>query len=322
RSAAEERAVKLDAEVARLVQLTADQKADFEKRAQLLTDQQLAVEGERASYRTDRDAAVSALEKEFENRRTQQDADLTKERQQRARSERQLTELRKRVANQQKKQGELQIGPEPLITARRPDGKILMAVPGDDIVYVDLAQGDRLTLGLRFAVYSASSGIPEDGRAKAQIDVVSIAQDTSSCRIVGVAPGEVILEGDWIANPVYDRHRAPTFVVLGEFDLNRDGTTDIQGRSTIESLIREWGGTLTDDVSASTDFVVVGISPAKPKIHTDPTPEQAARAEAMQRNWDRYSLTVTLANSLSIPVMPQEVFLSFLGQSVAQVARK
>lgn len=242
RSAAEARVADLDSDVARLVQLTADQKADLDQRAKAISDELVSAEEGRAEYRRDRDAAVAALEQEFDERRQQTDSDLTHERQQRASAEKRAQDLRARLKFMEARFKDQMIGPEPLATARQPDGRVLTAIPGDDMVYINLGAEDHLTLGLQFAVYSQATGIPPDGRAKALIEVVSIAPSSSECRIARVARGYPILAGDLIANPAYDRDRAPSFVVVGRFDLDHDGAADADGVHTVESIITTWGG--------------------------------------------------------------------------------
>lgn len=322
RLAAEARVAELDAEIARQVQLVADLKADFEQRALGLTDQFTSAETERTSFRSEKDAAVLRMEKEFESRRVQADLDLTRERQQRSECERQLGEMQKRFVTLQERYGDIRIGPEELSTARKPDGRVLTAVPGDEIVYVNLGEGDRLVPGLKFAVYSSGSAIPADGRAKAQIEIASISPAFSECRIVWVAPGATILPDDLIANPVYDRDRAPSFLVLGEFDLRRDGLPDPDGRRIIEDIIVDWGGTITNEVTATTDFVVLGISPTKPREPANATPEQKNRFERDLRIWERHNELLSAAHNLAVPIMTQDVFLNFIGHRSSRFVQR
>jgi len=321
RRVAEDRAAELEAEVGKLVKLNADQQADFENRAADLTGQLSESEASHTAYRTGRDGETARLEKDLEQQRTQSDADLTQERKLRAAAEKQVTGLRERNAAQQDKFGGVSIGLQPLTTARRPDGKVIIAVPGDDIVYIDLGAEDRLTLGLQFAVYPGAKDIPPDGRAKALIEVVSLSETTAEAKIVKLLGPEIILEGDQIANPIYDVDRPPSFLVLGEFDLNRDGRPDRGGAETIESMISTWGGKLTDDLNALTDFVVLGAAPPPPKPLKDPSPEEAERLEAMKATLDRYTQTVEAAKGLSIPIMTQDVFLNFLGRTPQPAGR-
>jgi len=322
RQTAEERAAQLEGQVTQFVEAGTNQKNNFDKQAKDTAQQLEKIEAERTAYRTDRDKGVEKLVSEFEEGRKRNDADLTKERQQRAAAEKRLVDLQKRIATQQEKLGGLLIGPEKLSTARQPDGKVLTAIPGDNVVYINLGRQHGLTLGLQFAVYSARTGIPEDGRGKAQIEVVSISDSSAECRIVNVAGNEMILEADLIANPVYDPARPLTFVVLGEFDLNHDGLPDRDGAATLESLITNWGGTVSAELTPLTDFVVLGAAPRRPKpVGEGADSAQAAAKDPNQKVWARYNELLESAKTLSVPILTQDVFLNFLGYGDRNVIR-
>jgi len=312
---AEQAKQALQADVERLELQTAKQESDFKTLTEETNARIAEVEADRDRYRAERDGAAENMEREFETRRRQNDDALTQERLRTAKLERDLSELRQRFAAQNEKFAPLLIGPESLATARTADGTILTAVPGDEVVYIDLGRKDRLSLGLQFAVYSRDEGIPADGRSKAQIEVVSISESSAECRIVRVGRDEVIMTGDLVANPVYDAHRPQSFLVVGEFDLNRDGNPDAGGAAVIESLVKDWGGTLTAELSANTDFVVVGAAPKAPRAPSgrEPSKAEAERMTAQQGAVDRYLDLVSTARSLSIPILTQDLFLNFLG---------
>lgn len=313
RRAADERVIALDAEVAKLAKLNADQKNDLDERAGKLSAQLADAESSRSRYRTERDAAVAKIEQEFAKSLAENDTALRQDRQRLSVLERDNNELQKRFAAQQAKFGEVQVGATELATARRPDGRVLTAIPGDEVVYIDLGQKNKLLLGTRFAVYASETGIPPDGRAKAHLEVVSVAPASAECRIIRVEPNEVVLPGDLIANPVYDPQRSLTFMTIGEFDLDHDGKADSDGVATVQSMITSWGGTLTQELTALTDFVVLGIPPRRPRELTDPTAEQTERQRVVQDQWDRFQRALASAQNLAVPILPQEVFLSFLG---------
>lgn len=312
---AEERVGGLQAEVDRLVEANSQQKNELDKRATELGDLLAEEQAGRAQYRAERDEEIAKLKRDYDERRDRHNADLTEARQRGTMLEERVALLQERLAAMQEKFGELMIGPDELSTARHADGRILTAVPGDNVVYVNLGRKDRLTRGLRFAVYSADTGIPPDGRGKAQIEVASISESSAECKILSVAPRQVILEGDLIANPIYDPDRPPRFLVLGDFDLDHDGSVDLGGTATIESMIEEWGGEVVTDLTALTDFVVIGRAPRRPRRAADASSEQAQRFSAMQQLHDRYVSTIAGAKSLAVPIMTQEVFLNFLGYS-------
>ena len=306
--AAEQRASQLEGERARLVEADAERKNDFDQRAEEAAQRLGQCEADRAAYRTERDQAIEGLERDFEESRSRGTDELTKERIAHQAAKKRLAELQKRFAAQQERLGGLLIGPETLATVRQPDGRVLAAIPGDPIVYIDLGKKDTLTLGLEFTVYAAKTGIPPDGRGKARIEVVSISPEAAECRIMYVVPGQVVLEGDLIANPVYDRDAPATFVVVGNFDLDRDGTVDRDGAETLKSLIRDWGGRVSSEVTPLTDFVVLGVPPRRPR-GTGDSGSATNRNDALAQ----YHEIADLAKSMSVPILTQSVFLNFLG---------
>lgn len=309
----EARATVLEGEVAKLSEASAQQQEDFDRGARELSDQLAEVETDRDRYRTERDKQIEDMEHVYDERRLQADADLTKERQRVADLEEHLSRLHARVLAFQEKFGDLMVGPEELATAREPDGYVLTAVPGDNVVYINLGRRNRLVLGMRFAVYAPDGGIPASGRAKAQIEVVSADESSAECEIVRVNGPNLIMEGDLIANPVYDPSRPVRFVIVGDFDLDHDGRPDLGGVGAIQSMVRQWGGTISEELTALTDFVVIGGAPRRPRAKAEASSDEAARIAALQRRYDRYNEVVTLARTLAVPILTQQVFLNFLG---------
>ena len=125
-----------------------------------------------------------------------------------------------------------------------------------------------------------------------------------------------------IANPVYDPTRPLEFVVIGEFDVNRDGIPDRGGKATIESLIKDWGGRVSEEVSAGTDFVVVGKAPRLPRPGIGASPDQQDVQQARQREWDAYQAVRSEAEALSLPILTYDVFMNFLGGDGDRYSRR
>ncbi len=153
---------------------------------------------------------------------------------------------------------------EPLAVARAAVGKILRILPGDSLCYINLGRDDNVTLGMTFSIYSGDQRIPADGRGKASIEVKSVDARTAECRIVSPpSPDDPILEGDSVNNIVLSRNRAKKqrFVVVGEFDTDFDGEPDVRGREQVIAMIERWGGEVSDQVTALTDYVVLGSPP-------------------------------------------------------------
>ncbi len=308
RGTAEKQVSEMESQVATVIEADAARQNEFEQKTKEVSDKLAQCETDRKAFRDQGGQALAKLEQDLEDTRRRSTDELTSERQSRLSAEKRFNELQQRYTAQQAKLGDLLIGPEDLVTARQPDGNILSSIPGDDIVYINLGKKDTMTLGMQFGVYSADKGIPADGRAKAYVEVVSISDNSAECRITRISPGRVILEGDLIANPIYDPGHKPTFVVIGQFDLNRDGLLDHNGDEAIKSLIRSWGGQTSDNLTPLTDFVVLGAAPRKPRAGND-SGLQAIGSEA----WEHFNTTTESAMNLSVPVMTQDTFLNFLG---------
>jgi hypothetical protein len=158
-------------------------------------------------------------------------------------------------------------GAQELAMARKPVGTVLRALPGDSLVHIDLGRSDNVTLGMTFSVYSANERIPADGRGKATIEVVSLGDRTAECKVITPpSPDDPILEGDSVGNIILSRNKAkkPQFCIVGNFDVDYDGQPDPRGRDAIEALVRRYGGEVVDTVTATTDYVVVGVEPQGP----------------------------------------------------------
>ncbi len=310
-----DRVAKLDTEVRTLEESLDSERLGFEEKAKKLESRFAESEASRVAYQKARDEAISAIEDDIEKTREEGTRQITSEREKNQALERDLGALRGRLAAQEQKSGGLTRGPDTLAPARLADGSVLTAVAGDDVVYIDLGEKDRLNLGMQFAVYSGENGIPADGRAKAQIEVASIFEDSAECKIVRRRRGQVVFEGDLIANPVYDRDRPQKFLVVGEFDLDRDGQVDAAGAQVIESLVREWGGVVTQELSAVTDFMVLGASPKRPLSGStrNLSAEQAERRAAREKAWSLYADRLSTARALSVPILSHDLFLNFLG---------
>lgn len=318
---AQDRIAELTADVDRLNRSVSDQQSQLQERVQELRDQLAAAEADHSRYRKERDQEVAELKKNLEQQQKACDADLTDERQHTAALQGKVEEFQQRLGTLLDRFGPFMMAPEEREVARRADGRILRAMPGDPLVYINRGRKDRLVRGMRFAVYSPDEAIPADGQAKAQIEVVSMEDRWSECRVMSVAPRAVITEGDLVANPVYDPDRRISFVVLGGFDLDHDGAVDSDGAAVIESMISDWGGTVSKQVTALTDFVIAGLTPPRPSEKSPASSSlsssgiPAATGSTLQA-YDLYERTIETARTLGIPILPQEVFLNFLGYGV------
>ncbi|HUU85510.1 MAG TPA: hypothetical protein VM243_18580 [Phycisphaerae bacterium] len=318
RLAAQQKAADQTAEVERLTTEKIEREQAFDAKQDELVAQIQALEDDRTRYRGERNAEVDQFEQRLEDLRQQFTRDIQEQRNENSRLTQELAETKSRHADLQAKLGELQIQPEPLLTARAGDGQVLMAKPGEDVVYINLGRQDKVTRGMQFAVYSGGVGIPADGSSKARIEIARIFESASECVVRETSGNEVILEGDIINNPIYDRARSLTFAVTGTFDFDGDGRDDPDGADKIKALIREWGGQVADAVTARVDFVVVGNPPRRPTTMGDASPEAQERDALTRRLFEAHNRTVETAQALSVPILPQGKLLYFLGYAARQ----
>ena len=125
------------------------------------------------------------------------------------------------------------------------------------------------------------------------------------------------MEGDVVANLIWDSDKTNVFVVAGDFDLDNDGVIEFDAVDKITALIEKWGGKVADDVSIDTDFVVLGRvpkvlkEPAREGAETDPTAMQQYNASL--RRLEHYKEVQSRAEALWIPIFNYERFLYFIG---------
>jgi hypothetical protein len=211
------------------------------------------------------------------------------------------------------------IKPKPNIEVQafEPDAQIVRVDLQNGIVYLDAGTQDHIYRGLTFAVYDRNKPIPESGEGKAEIEVFQVNQQASAARIIKSDKKNPIVKEDIVANLIWDSKTSNRFVVIGEFDINNDGRPDRDGRQRIIELIQRWGGTLMDDVTVDTDFLVIGTAPTplprptQDEIDIDPMAQQQYE-ESLQRVRD-YNQMLEKANNLSVPVFNQKRFMYLIG---------
>jgi NAD-dependent DNA ligase len=201
------------------------------------------------------------------------------------------------------------------VIARKADGKILQVKDRENVCYINLGTGDRVTPGLTFTVYP-TSGIPENGEGKAKIAVTAVHDTISECRIVERSGKEPIIPGDLVANVAYDPRRTLTFVVDGQFDLRNRGQASPEDIQEVKLLIQRSGGKVADQVDVQTDFVVLGTDPPKPPQPSESAAETVwAVYQAQLREYNRYQETLQAAKSMHVPVLNTNRFLALIGYS-------
>ncbi|MGB9624370.1 MAG: hypothetical protein ACPMAQ_05855 [Phycisphaerae bacterium] len=211
---------------------------------------------------------------------------------------------------------------DPMAVLRQADGKVIRVLPDQAVAYIDIGKRDRVMPGMTFAVYSPFRGVSKEGRGKATLEVTEVFPDTSQCKITSLEePGGIVVAGDLVANPVFERGRTFNFAVAGDFNLNFDkgGEIDDPGGVKVRKLIESWGGHVVDNVDEQTDFVVLGLPPFYRAAPAGNKPEDEAariRAEEQRKTLDRFNQIKSAAQGLSLPILTRLEFLQFIGYRV------
>lgn len=208
---------------------------------------------------------------------------------------------------------------------REIDGNVLSVIPQDNLLTIDLGAKDHILLGITFEVFDKKTGVTRefgDIRGKATVEVVRVKETSSECRIVRQDRAKPLLEGDVVANVVYDRYRTYKFYVYGNYDIDNDGRPSPTDTRRIKSLITQWGGIVVDEFSYEVDFLVLGIKPEIRAVkagETDiRTPEEIEAAAARLAEDLKLKQLEGDAKLLRVPVLNQNRLLTLLGFYVRQ----
>lgn len=203
------------------------------------------------------------------------------------------------------------------VQAYEPDANIVNVDLKNGIVYLDAGVKDRVYRGLTFAIYDRNKPIPEDGQGKAEIEVFQVEEYVSAARIVKSDKKNPIVSEDIVSNLIWDRKGTNYFVVAGGFDFNNDGYIEADGAKRIQEMIERWGGTMMNEVTVDTDFIVIGTEPdvlprpTQDELDIDPMAQQ--RYDASVEKMQAYNNLLQKANNLGVPVFNQKRFMYLIG---------
>jgi hypothetical protein len=275
-----------------------------------------------ATYRQQAEGTVQQIQTSSNTTLTQAQQQNEQLTQQLNQSTATIAQKDKQIQTLQQRLGDIRLNPNEA-TIQKPDGQIVR-LPGNNLAVINLGLGDHVAQGMTFEVYDKYAGIPALGadgtregempKGKASIEVMKIGPGFSECRIIRKEAGHNMVQGDLIANLVYDKTQKYNFVVYGDFDLDGDGRASAGDAEVIRRLITAWGGNVVNDVNVNTDFIVMGV---EPKVDAAPSKdanavEQAAHQRAVAE-LDKYLDVRKQAMSLNIPILNQNRFLNFVG---------
>ena len=213
--------------------------------------------------------------------------------------------------------GKIMPGPDREVRAYQPDGNVILVDDMTQVIHLNIGSDDHVYQGLTFSVYNRGELVPKDGKGKAEIEVFDVAKTYSAARIINSSIRKPILQGDIVANLIWDHDKSNVFVISGEFDLDGDGRIDADGPARIKGLIEKWGGRVADAISINTDFLVLGQQPVvldRPTLEqTEIDPRARDRYEASLASLNRYNELRSQAETLWVPVFTYDRFLYFIG---------
>jgi hypothetical protein len=313
-------AEKLKQETAQRQQVETELNGKFEEQGKQLADALATL----ASKREESEKSVQTIQGEVDRAAKSVQAENSKR-------QKEITDKNAKIAELEEKIKILEtkiVRPENTANAviRQADARIVR-VPGNDNVFIDLGEGDGISPGLTFEVYDRFGGVPgitndeevnptDEGslpKGKASIEVVRPGQRQSECRIIRQSGAKPVVEGDIVANLVYDKNTKYNFVVFGDFDLDQNAVPTPADAEVIKERIVKWGGRLQDEVNVNADFVVLGVEPEVPVQTEDEDATAIAQREKKQKEYEAYQDVVSTAKGLNIPILNQNRFLYYTG---------
>ncbi len=206
--------------------------------------------------------------------------------------------------------------------APRPDGKILRVIEDENLCYINIGSKSDVRPYMPFSVYDAEKGIPSSGSNKGTLLVTKVSPRVSECRIVSYDPDNPITIEDIVANIAYDSGLGFDFYVYGRFDLTGKGRPTEDGRDEVKGIIRQSGGTVTEELTVDTDFMVIGPRPTPPA-----EPREGAGLQEISIYEDRvaklreYDETLAAAIKLGVQILNTDRFIAFTGYSPKMTQR-
>jgi hypothetical protein len=189
---------------------------------------------------------------------------------------------------------------------QKADGEV-MDIAGP-VVYISLGSKQGVKPGMRFCVISGTLKGDVTPKVKGVVEVTNVGELTGECRVIKSLPANPVIKGDSLLNLVYDKDIKLTFFVLGEFDLNKDGTIDPAGASKVTEIILLSGGKISKQLSPTVNFVVLGSPPEK------------SSATGVEQETDKQTQKTRMYNdlrdqiqALNVPVINPDLFLKYTG---------
>lgn len=202
------------------------------------------------------------------------------------------------------------------------DGQVIGVNPAASTCTIGIGRKNKLKLGMTFAAYPDGNSIKADKRTgeylpgKAALEVINVGESSSTCRIISEVRGSPVLNGDVIANAIYDPNKVYKFLVYGNFDANSDGVYTPLERNDLQAIIEAWGGRIEKDLAGDLDFLVLGERPILPPKPSPDSPieilQEYIRLNKVIELYDEY---LKKAQQTGLPVLNENRLNTLIGRT-------
>lgn len=204
------------------------------------------------------------------------------------------------------------------------DGQVVGVDGSGRRAFLNIGAQQKVQIGMTFAVYADASAIKPDAggnypRGKATLEVINVGPASSTARVTSEIRGNPVVNGDVIANAIFDPQKVYKVVIDGNFDSNRDTFATAQEKRQIEAMVKEWGARVADELGPEVDFLILGDRPVMPPNPPDDAPvEVFQNFVAAENQVKRYDRLFEQAQRASIPILNENRFYTLIGRAGAR----
>ena len=181
------------------------------------------------------------------------------------------------------------------------DGTVVVVNELEQTVVIAFPQTYSLRIGTIFSVYNPGEHLPLTSSKKALVEIVSKddSKRTARGRVLRGSNFDPVLKGDAVATNLWSPLMPLQVVLAGHIQLDQDSATDDED---LKELIENAGGTVTDQVSYMTTFVVDAGMPNQQEQDDEYREQKRQRQAILDR-----------AKELGIKILNTDRFLEMFG---------
>ncbi len=181
------------------------------------------------------------------------------------------------------------------------DGTVVVVNELEQSVVIAFPQTTSLRIGTIFSVYNPGVHLPLTSAKKAIVEIVSKndSKRTARGRVLRGSNFDPVVEGDVVATNIWSPMMPLQVVLVGHVQLDRDAATDDED---LKNLVESAGGTVTDQVSYTTTFVIDAGMPNQQEQDDEYREQKRQRQAVLDR-----------ANELGVKILNTARFLEMFG---------